>query len=512
MIRYRYFLSNYKIANLILFNKPNKPPNSLNSLKPISLLPSYGKILEKIYAIKIIDSIEKNVKFKINQHGFTKGKSTISAAKEIIDKIRIVKKQNYICYLLLVDISGAFDNIKWLHILNNAIRYKLGNSILDYVNSILSDRKIILNNKTRYLNKGCPQRGVASPVLWNLVMLDLLHRLSLVYNTFSIAYADDLGILIYCKSESNFNIIKDKCINILESWCIKSGLKISAEKSQLLYISGKKISENFAIDNNIVKEYELVKYLGIVIDKKLNFNSYIFYINKKSHMIINALSVIFKKTYFTHLDKLFIYKNVVIPSLTYGYSLFYNEKRKTTRKQLRKIQRKFLIFISGAYNSTSNLKLYKLLNVLPLDLDLEIEFMSYKQTNKHLIKNKLQKQLIITQFLSSFFNSEECRNCSLNIDFRIDYNLFLQNLTPQLTQITTGHGPFGQYLFKRLKTTNRFCTHCPSELETSTHILYECKNRLLHSSIIDNLNDLNRLLCNIKDLMKHLHIKHQNLN
>ena len=47
--------------------------------------------------------------------------------------------------------------------------------------------------------KGCPQGGVLSPILWNIIINDLLNILT-YHNILHTAYADDLTLIISAKT------------------------------------------------------------------------------------------------------------------------------------------------------------------------------------------------------------------------------------------------------------------------------------------------------------------------
>lgn len=53
MLILSYFPSIWKIAVIILIQKPNKPKNEPSSYRPISLLPLLGKFIEKVMLKRI---------------------------------------------------------------------------------------------------------------------------------------------------------------------------------------------------------------------------------------------------------------------------------------------------------------------------------------------------------------------------------------------------------------------------------------------------------------------------
>lgn len=100
----------------------------------------------------------------------------------------------------LLDISGAFDNVKISHIISNAIKYKLSNDLVNLLNSILSNRTVQLDDFVRNLVRGCLKGDVLSPLIWNLAMTDLLEKLTKFSDIFEVAFANDLATIFIYKS------------------------------------------------------------------------------------------------------------------------------------------------------------------------------------------------------------------------------------------------------------------------------------------------------------------------
>ena len=80
--------NNLKRATIQSHFKTGSKTN-VNNYRPISILPSFGKIFEKIMKIKILDYIQK---FKIlaeNQFGFRNRRSTVDALVNLVENIRL---------------------------------------------------------------------------------------------------------------------------------------------------------------------------------------------------------------------------------------------------------------------------------------------------------------------------------------------------------------------------------------------------------------------------------------
>jgi len=62
ILRLSYFPLLWKFSNIIMTQKPNKPPDSTSSYRPISLLPFLAKILERLLLKRIAPIIaEKQI-------------------------------------------------------------------------------------------------------------------------------------------------------------------------------------------------------------------------------------------------------------------------------------------------------------------------------------------------------------------------------------------------------------------------------------------------------------------
>jgi hypothetical protein len=71
-----YFLTQWKVTQIILILKTGKPPNELTSYWPIRLLPIVSTDFEKILLKRPLRVVENNRLIPNHQFGFRKGHST----------------------------------------------------------------------------------------------------------------------------------------------------------------------------------------------------------------------------------------------------------------------------------------------------------------------------------------------------------------------------------------------------------------------------------------------------
>ena len=91
--------------------KPGKEPHQTASYRPISLLPVFSKILEKIIYDRIKPIIEMKILISDHQFGFRNKRSTIEQMHRLINEIIVALENKQYCTALFMDVEKAFDKI-----------------------------------------------------------------------------------------------------------------------------------------------------------------------------------------------------------------------------------------------------------------------------------------------------------------------------------------------------------------------------------------------------------------
>ena len=83
-------------------------------------------------------------------------------------------------------------------------------------------------------------------------------------------------------------------MNKVLNWAKNNKIKFNEQKPKAMVISRRKSKENKEIliymNNKILEQVQSIKYLGIIIDSKLNFRDLIMHISSKCNKLIHALS------------------------------------------------------------------------------------------------------------------------------------------------------------------------------------------------------------------------------
>jgi hypothetical protein len=123
-----------------------------------------------------------------------------------------------------------------------------------------------------FVNRGCPQEGVLSHLLWKMVVDSLLRRLLHAHYQTQ-GYADDVVLLKKDKFGSTLCDRMQGALNCVENWCRKIGLSVDADKTTMvLFTNNEKIGRfyNPELFGTELRMTDQVKYLGVILDKKLD--------------------------------------------------------------------------------------------------------------------------------------------------------------------------------------------------------------------------------------------------
>ena len=145
-----------KIAKIVpVFKAGNK--KALNNYRPISILPSFSKLLEKLASVRLIFVLESQDILYKHQYGFRQNYSTIHPILHLLNDIANVNgnKSKDITSAIFLDMSKAFDTISHDILLHKLDHYGIRETCKDWFASYLTNRfqyTEILGKKSTYLN------------------------------------------------------------------------------------------------------------------------------------------------------------------------------------------------------------------------------------------------------------------------------------------------------------------------------------------------------------------------
>ena len=190
----------------------SKEKYMVTNYRPISLLITMSKILEKVVYVRVYNFLVETGQLYQSQYGFRSGHSCQNAISELKGTILKNQEENKFTIGVFIDLSKAFDTLSHDILLRKLHKYGIRGTTLDWFRSYLSDRSMRVkiqssNGKIEYssyhpLSYGTPQGSCLGPLLFLIFINDLHYSVS--YGT-SLLFADDTTLL---HSHKNLRYLK----------------------------------------------------------------------------------------------------------------------------------------------------------------------------------------------------------------------------------------------------------------------------------------------------------------
>ena len=333
------FPSIYQCATVIPLYKSGCKTN-LNNYRPISILPTTSKIIEKIVNRQIVEFFNQNSLFSKFQFGFRKKHSTQDTNNLLLDHIynKLNDKSNILVTFL--DLKKAFDSVNLDILISKLKFYGLDENSLKWFSSYLKNRSLCVRIKDptanppidhisapRAISVSVPQGSILGPTLFNVFINDFQY----CHNLNSFQYADDTTIIL---DNSDYKALESKTNLELESitkWLCANNLSPNIFKTVFMLITNKKRQNlNISMNGKKLNQVESYKSLGLILDQNLNFEKQC---TKVAKNLSKVNYLLYKNKYF--LDsrtKIQLYYSLAYPHLTYNNVLWGNAPSKYLSK------------------------------------------------------------------------------------------------------------------------------------------------------------------------------------
>ena len=394
------FPDDMKLADVIPLHKNNEK-FLVTNYRPISLLVTISKILEKIIYQRTYSFLCKTEQLYQSQYGFRTGHSCESAIGELVGTIVKNKEQRKSTIGVFIDLSKAFDTLNHDMLLMKMEKYGIRGCVLEWFRSYLTNRKMrvkctsSITGQIEYstyhdLDYGTPQGSCLGPLLFLIYINDLHH---VVEYCSIILFADDTTLLQGHKSLKYLKWMIEEDLKHMADWFRANLLTINVNKTECVLFHSSNTNSQHTIDldfnGTLLHSREYVRFLGLWIDHSLSWRFQISNLLMKIKQNTHLLKV--GNKFLTKSSKKLVYYAHIYSHISYGLVIWGNMLDKSTQAKIQKCMDKCFNLITHQPPTRDN---YKHENMLTFEdlLYLENTKLGYKMEH-NLLPRKLHQML-----------------------------------------------------------------------------------------------------------------------
>ena len=339
----------WKVSTVtFLLKKPNVRGDPSN-YRPISLLSSLSKLLEKFFTLRLERELEDKGLLSGNQFGFRRGRSTVDAISVLIDKIQQCRVEDQTAGVIFIDLKKAFDSVDHRLLISKMSGMGISSDLVEFFSGFLQGRRFISSGEMsgvqvagdlfrvecHRIRAGVLQGSISGPVLFALFINEVITEVGC-----TVAYADDIALWQGYRDVHELMRRLQNKFNRLQRAIERLRLSINLGKTKIVlfreslntmeaqnreWVSGFCIRGLARVDmhGDVVfgDELEVVssyKYLGVELDEFLKFDRHVEALVKSAQKVGGTFKCLLRRSGVPLDRKLLIYKAVMRPLLTYA--------------------------------------------------------------------------------------------------------------------------------------------------------------------------------------------------
>jgi hypothetical protein len=360
-----------------------------DNYRPISLLSTLSKILEKHVSIQLTNHLELNNLLYEHQYGFQRGKSTEQNLIHLTNYIYNALNDKKYCLGLFLDLKKAFDVCSHNILLKKLPKYGINDTALKWFESYLKDRqqKVEINgslSSTKTLNISVIQGSILGPILFLIYINDLYTASKLL----KLMFADDTAGLASHNNINDLITFVNTELKKIARWfrANKMAVNVSKTKFIIFHTKGKKIPPNISLTyddnepdqnnpelintiervhiNHPIKQNRAYKLLGVYFDETLSFDYHIQHLISKLNRSLYCINK--SKNFLTKPALKSLYFALIHSHLSYCPIITSCATSQNLKKLFTTQKKAIRIITSSNYNAHTDI-LFKNLKILPLN-------------------------------------------------------------------------------------------------------------------------------------------------
>ncbi|CAH2096746.1 unnamed protein product [Euphydryas editha] len=268
--------------------------NLPSNYRPIAVLSSLSKILERLINKRLVQYLEHFGLISEQQYGFRKGRSTNGAVLDLVGHVVQNLNQNKKVLSIFLDLKKAFDTIPITTLLLKLEKVGVRGLPLKLFQNYLTDRSQMVRIDSYGSDElpvyyGVPQGSILGPTLFLIFINDLCNLR--IPNGRVVSFADDTALTFVADTWPEVETKAQLGLNLALNWLRCHTLTLNTTKTNFITYSISTASQpslNLLLKAHVcsnvskpscecpkIESVDCVKYLGILVDKNLNFKAHI---------------------------------------------------------------------------------------------------------------------------------------------------------------------------------------------------------------------------------------------
>ena len=288
------------------------------------------------------------------------------ALLELTERIHKAWKQQKVFSAIFLDVAGTFNNVHHTWLLHNLRMRWIPTSLVNWLGSFLEERttKLHFNRKASEEIRtpaGVPQGSPLSPLLY------MYYNAGLVTHTrpddLALGFIDDIVYGTAGRTDKGNSAKLKRIIGKADEWRKQHGAQFEESKYVLVHFTRNRWKSTKATitlgNGRRIEPADQVKYLGVILDKALNFKAHIQHAIKKGTEAALALGCIGRAMWGTshkYVRQLFL--TVVAARMDYAAVVWHGPRAdgsteaSAAMRKFSTVQRVGMKAITGCYRTT----------------------------------------------------------------------------------------------------------------------------------------------------------------